>query len=115
MSTRQRTVALSLTLGLLAAPLAWAAEPACMPCCSGAEARAPCASEEGPCPSMVPMACCDATPVAPMSRGSAQGQAALNLGWEATPEPASRSIWRSALAELAARASPLRLSVVLRI
>jgi len=120
MSRRQRTLALSLILGLLAAPLAWAAAPASMPCCPEAGPSAPCASEEGPCPSMVPMPCCDATPVAPssVSQGSAQGQtvqAAVIPPWPALPEPAWRSTWGTASAELTARASPLRFSVVLLI
>lgn len=116
---RHGILALGAMLGLLAAPLLGAAGPETMPCCPESTASPPCASEERPCPSMAPMPCCEAAPVAPasVSQGPLErhrAQVAATLESQQASEPNAH--WYAARAmELSARVSPLRLSVVLRI
>jgi hypothetical protein len=120
-----RAIALCLILGLLSAPLvalAASSPSSAMPCCAsdGEGDVQPCASQGESCPSMVPMPCCEAQPAAPVTPASGSAHAKLVHALalfsdleQIVPRAGSRD--RFASVELVARASPVHLSVILRV
>lgn len=109
--------ALGVALALLGAPLQGAhGAGSCPPCCA-APAAAECENGAAPCVSLAAAACCDAAPIVPGSPAKRTLDAPGFQPLAAPPALAAATASRRVLppgaaAELARRASPLRLSVV---
>jgi len=104
-------LAAGVTLALGAAR-AWAAanDPAChRPAPAAADAT------PAPCPSLVPLACCDATALPGAATPGPERGALLAIPLELAAAPAPLAVRRGPLCAAAPPVSPLRLSVVLRL